>query len=614
MHPTLASRCLSAGRALGVVLAMLACAAHGCGYGDLSAELYTPQTPDAETPITLECQPDTVRCFNEHDYGLCSAEGKIVGVGECTGGTFCVVGASRPERPCVSYLNQCLDGQPFRIDTERVSFEDVTVLKSVQQTVQLTNCGPQTLRLSEAELVGRPAFDLVEPYAGRVLAPGEVLPVRVVYLPTGERSGEEGELRLELSDVDARDEVPLATLRVALEGRAAMDAVVPIASEVIDFGAIPIGALRARDVYVRNNGAERVEIRDVRAERQGVNGAFFEIDWPEPEFALDPGETLALRASFQADEPGFGEVRYSLVVNPWPQSLPYPELVVRGGSVDSYACRDDAAAHLEAWPEGAPELATTSRLRVPPMTRLYLDASASNAGGSGPAEGYHFELAAPSESAAKLEPVEGQSDAKRSLRVDRVGEYTVSVHALDASNTTGCDPHHVVIEVIPEGSLVVEATWVTPGDVSRDNEGLGAGTDLDLHLVRDHHDGDPLIPHDTWVQDPNDCYWLNPRPDWGRHRFSGDDCAVLRSDNDGWGPEIIAVSQAEDRAYTVGLYVLDDHGYGASFASVHVYLNGVLRGSFLSDALAKGDMWSVARVRPREGVVEEIGEVSSDAP
>jgi hypothetical protein len=159
------------------------------------------------------------------------------------------------------------------------------------------------------------------------------------------------------------------------------------------------------------------------------------------------------------------------------------------------------------------------------------------------------------------------------LFLDLSGRYAVQLVVYDADNTPSCSESRVVITASSEGGIRTELVW----DVD--------GSDLDLHL---------LHPNGRWNNQPLDCYYVNPTPDWGPAGPVGNPSLDL-DDVNGLGPENLNVAQPEDLEYTLGVHYFDDHGQGTSRATVRVYFDQTLAYEYLSKPLTtKDQVWEVA--------------------
>ncbi len=581
----------------------------GCGLGGLESSLYDPPPapPDASTPAAplTRCVPNAVRCITSAWYERCDPTGEIVESDACGWDEVCAEGASPDAPACLPLEVRCGAGQALRLVPDRIAFKDVQTLKATRRTTLLTSCGPDTLIVESVEVLGRPAFNLDEPLdlppEGLTLRPGVVLPVRVNYQPSPYTHSEEGELRVIGALQPQRGPRERVELRVPLSGRAPGVLPTPLLTPTpLDFGFVPIGQRQAREVVLRNRSDLPLYVEWVQEDRALDPRGALQADFPAT-FALDPQEELAVPVTFAPAEVGPAELRYRIWAKPWPLDAPWPEVILRGTGVEVSSCD---LAPIPQW-----TVAPDTTLR--PMQDVVLDAAPSYAQRPDAAvTAYQPALnQRPQGSTAALTPSPDGAPRWRST-LDLAGTYFFGLDVSDSAGLASCQPQVVRVDVAPRGDLHVELTWVTPGDRNPDDEGPGAGADLDLALAREPLSDDPSIPHEPWIQDPNRCAWDNPEPDWGTLRYGPDDCRVLRADNDGAGPEIITLEQSEGRRYTVLVDAQDDAGYGPSLARVQIYLRGELRYASTARRLEPGQRWEVALVTPWASLIEELDRVT----
>ena len=63
----------------------------------------------------------------------------------------------------------------------------------------------------------------------------------------------------------------------------------------------------------------------------------------------------------------------------------------------------------------------------------------------------------------------------------------------------------------------------------------------------------------SWFQQPYDCYYQNPTPDWGQQGNPDDDLLLDLDDIDGGGPENIGLSNPENTQNLGNLYIVGVH-------------------------------------------------------
>jgi hypothetical protein len=206
----------------------------------------------------------------------------------------------------------------------------------------------------------------------------------------------------------------------------------------------------------------------------------------------------------------------------------------------------------------------------------------------------------PEDSTARLSDASAPSPT---LYLDLAGTYKVELTAYDNEGTRSCGQRAIVtIKAIPDEDVHIQLVWDTPGDSDQtDNE----GTDLDLHYKQ---------PSADWNEAPGDIFWENKTADWGPDGPPANPSLDI-DDTDGAGPENINQNDpVGDTEYQVGVFYFQDNGFGESYATVRIYLGGVLRKEFKNKFLEDTyDFWYVGKIRwgnqaiyPRDIVTESF--------
>jgi len=188
------------------------------------------------------------------------------------------------------------------------------------------------------------------------------------------------------------------------------------------------------------------------------------------------------------------------------------------------------------------------------------------------------------------------------------GVYKFYLTVYDQTNTPSCFPAEYEVVVIPDEAIHIELLWHTPEDPDETDTGPEAGSDLDLHFLHPwaagpdlDGDGNP----DGWFDIPFDAFWFNAHPNWGSYDPAiNDDPGLDRDDTDGAGPENINLDIPENVTYRVGIHYWNDHGYGASYATVRVYIYAQLVFEVQDTMLIDSDMWEVCTVEWPSGKVQ----------
>jgi hypothetical protein len=238
-----------------------------------------------------------------------------------------------------------------------------------------------------------------------------------------------------------------------------------------------------------------------------------------------------------------------------------------------------------------------------PQTLLHLVGSKSVAPGGGTIKKYKWTVKQPSGSNQPLSP--SATFANPTLLANAAGEYTFCLDVWDQNDQQSCTPTCVTVLVIPNDAIHVELLWDTPADPDQTDKGPAAGADMDLHF------GHPLAAEldldcdgqpDPWFSNPWDTFWFNASPEWGNPDGAVKDNPTLDlDDTDGAGPENLNLIEPEgdandEIAYSVGVHYWNDHGYGTSYATLSLYIQGGLALQFTKVKMDPLDMWYVGKI------------------
>ena len=224
---------------------------------------------------------------------------------------------------------------------------------------------------------------------------------------------------------------------------------------------------------------------------------------------------------------------------------------------------------------------------------------------------WEWRFFAPPESHTKLLPGGDVMDPTLQLQV--TGEYMLQLNLVRSDGAAS--PYGAVktITVRPQwaDAIYVELSWDTPEDPDQTDTGPEAGSDLDLHFSHPWAAGPDLDGDgapDGWFDIPFDCFWFNAHPNWGSYDPAiNDDPGLDRDDTDGGGPEVVAMNIPEYQAiYRVGVHIWNDHGYGASRATVKVLVYGTEVFRATANNLKDPDFWEVCTIHWPSGTVTPI--------
>ncbi len=525
-------------------------------------------------------------------------------------------------RHTVKLAIEVIDAKAVLVVTpEQVDFGSVGQGDREQKTIQILNQGNEVLRVDRFELTGHPAFSIAVgastwPASGDTASVGITLddPIEVdpgtagqlaaIFEPT-DPSPAEGTLVLFSNDPNAaRGTV------IPLQGNVGGPCIVASPKKV-DFGGKLVGKPATVEVQITSCGDQPLRITEIALRDgssddytlaletlPGVNsadpvGSLGPADAP---VVLQPNQTGTFRVVFIPDE-----------VNPLDgDGRPIPdlgEIMIRSNAFIAELAVEVTGfgVHVEC-PTAV--IIVQEGEEVIPQTTLHLIGSQSYAA-TGSIDSYLWEVQQPIGSHQVLLPSATVADPTFEANV--AGPYVFRLNVVDSSGTESCVPAETTVFVKPDEAIHIELLWDTPNDPDQTDDG---GADLDLHFTHPFatggHDGDGDGLPDGWFDQPYDTFWYNPHPEWGSLDAAIDDNPGLdRDDTNGAGPENINLNIPESGlTYKVGVHYWDDHGYGASYATVRVYIfsNPVFE---MDDVeLVDRDMWSVASIDWPSGVVK----------
>ena len=241
---------------------------------------------------------------------------------------------------------------------------------------------------------------------------------------------------------------------------------------------------------------------------------------------------------------------------------------------------DDAAEVIDA-------ILAVEGPQVIPQTQLHLESGDADC--EGEALQFQWSVAQPEGSVSHLIP--SSTHPNPTFEANVAGEYVFELLSFGEDGELCTAPHRFTLSVLPVSAIHIELLWHTPGDPDESDEGPEAGADLDLHFIRQWPDQeDP-----GWFDQPFDCFWFNPHPNWGSlDPTVGDDPSLDRDDTDGAGPENLNMGATEEDAiYNVMVHQWSDHDFGDSLATIRVYLFGQLSYERSGVLMSTLDAWDV---------------------
>jgi hypothetical protein len=513
---------------------------------------------------------------------------------------------------------------PGSIDFGRVPAEMVQ-----EETVTITNIGQLNLEIRNILLNGSQDFvPLVEDDDGSLrdprriardvlkeLPPGEQMTVMVRYEPQVE-GPDSAELSI-LSNDPNRSEV---IVNLTANGATPCLKVIPPA---LEFRTSLVNRTDSRPLIIESCGGAPIEITGIDI-RDDSDPAFRLDEASRPmlpavlpaydEAARDRGEpppTRSLNISFTPREQRIHNG--TLIIRSNDPVTPIREVSLLGRGVLN-ACPQARAAQEEFYVvpldvvtlDGSPSIDQDGPNNRP-VNYEWVITNRPEHSISQPHESF-FDPAQPANGGINDDP----ATPNAVFFVDLAGTYTAELRVRDnlGLDSVACEnPATVTIVAKPEEAVHIQLVWRTPNDP---DETDAHGTDLDLHLLH------PLA--DEWFAAPYDCYYENPVPEWGQFDNEDDDPLLDIDDINGAGPENTNLANPENtdelmRPYLVGVHYysshdrLTDEDYGASFATVRIFIRGELAWDY-TDVAPQGDAQAGERELPAEDAFWDVAQIT----
>lgn len=461
-----------------------------------------------------------------------------------------------------------------------IDFETVESGMTATKAMNLLNTGAAPLTITDIRLSGDAGFSAT--VAGTtvtssggglgaplVLGPSSARQVDVTFASQGQ-----GAARAELVFL-SNDPGAQAGTRVRLFANLAGPCVRPSPTR-LDFGAKPVGQPSTLVVELESCGDREVVVSALNLADDG--GGVFTLGPGAPSLPLTipPGAHASVPVTYAPEaEAALGSD--GLYIDD------RGRLEIRSNAYD-----EPVAVPLSGFGSGSScpiaVIEVAEGRKVLPQTLLHLTSRSSSP--NGPITAWQWTVLQPDHSVSQFFPsaiVEAPM-----FTPNIVGTYIFRLEVTDARGEKSCVPAEYIVEVASDDAIHVELVWRTPGDIDETDEGGNAtfswGSDVDLHFLHPLADG-------QFFRDGYDCYWMTPTLDWGASGPAGDP-RLDRDDRDGGGPENLNVKTPEDGAqYRVGVHYYNDWGYGGAFATVRVYIYGVLREQWVEVPISNAALW-----------------------
>jgi len=480
-----------------------------------------------------------------------------------------------------------------------LDFAKVEATTTSTKPLNVLNTGAATLTITGVKLVGDPGFTAV--VAGQTFTSGTTSEPIALTSPFTLQPSSAQQVDVTFASVSvgpARAELTFFSSDPAASAGTSADLYANLVGPCIraiptrlDFGARFVGQTGVIDLQLESCGDLPLEITSFDLLDDG--GGVFDIDLSDVDLPLElaPGlRTRVLFSYFPTASAALGSDgqyikdrgRLKVTSNAYLNAL---EVELSG--FGSGCCCPVSVIEIQ---EGS---------EVIPQTELHLSSGSSSP--SGDITRWEWSVLQPTGSISQFMP--SANSATPTFKPNIVGTYTFRLDVYDAAGNKSCVTDEYIVEVTSDDALRVELLWRTPGDINETDEGGSAtfswGSDVDLHFLH------PLAAG-KYFDEVNDCYWLTPRLDWGPPGEVGDP-RLDRDDRDGGGPENLNVKVPEDGAtYSVGVHYYNDWGYGNAYATVRVYIDGVLRDQWNEVLITNASLWESHQIEWPSGKVTRV--------
>jgi hypothetical protein len=365
----------------------------------------------------------------------------------------------------------------------------------------------------------------------------------------------------------------------------------------LEVGMVSVGAASSKTLALINCGEEPILVHELFLDQpEGQSGFLLEYPDPLPSVAspleIAPSKTSHVTVRFSAEEEVFDELGEPIAS--------HATLWIIGEGISEVVQVSATANTAECLSTG---------MTYPGFTNYVVGDTIDFTGNAspGPLEelSWSWTVEGPEGSQSTFTP--NSSLSTPSLYLDKEGTYTVTLTVTHADGRVSCEPAVEEIVVGPElfHSLEINLSWSAAGDPDPTDQGPEAGPDLDLHFRH------PWAA--SWFDNPHDCFWFNPNPNWGELDPSINDDPMLTLDStDGSGPEqLLFDAPDKETVYRIGVHAWSDHGYGPMDAQLTISVGGWLayEGAV---TLETDDLWEVATFDGATGQLEILVDDSGE--
>jgi hypothetical protein len=468
-----------------------------------------------------------------------------------------------------------------------------------QELITITNSGGGPLQISAITLTDAagvfsvsyptpgapddPSADSAQPPT--TLDAGAAATIRLVYAPT-DGASHAATLRI-TSDDPSRPEHTIALTGMASAAGCALLEEEGVETTQLNLGQQPIGASVERTLRLRGCAADKpVTISALEIEGDGLSLLPSELS-----DALAQGTPLRLEA---------GESK-SVVVGFTPTMVGTLQGALRVTLSGGAPLEVPVSAEVTACAPPIIELITSEGVKTDAAISVPISALQTlNAANVTATTKLEWSIRSkPTGSLGRFVP----SATQRSpyLNTDIVGLYAITLKSTDASGAS-CGMDTLDLTITPNSAIYIELLSLTPADPIQQDEDSVV---VELHLR--HPDAT------AWNTSPWDIFAGNPTADWGVSGDASDD-PLLKKDNPTLQHLELPIVEADTR-YQVGVHYREDpQGFGLTYITANVYLDGALVGQRRDKILQPGEFFHMGELNTQDGSFLEINQTTMGFP
>lgn len=443
-----------------------------------------------------------------------------------------------------------------------------------------------------------PATDGTEPPS--TVAPDEIFPVRVYFNP-------QDNLPSSADLIFFSNDPEKGQYTVSLQGNSGAPCMRLSREDEINFGEGGIGYANSRTITIENcSPTQDLKVSEISITDDG--GGVFDLrdgslpeGLPDAEAVIPPDNTANFVVTYTptAEIVSTGELTVRSN-DPSKANLRVP--IVGKGTTN--VCPQAIAQGRIQEQNGTAIGPYRQQLNTIPLKYIGFDATQST-DPNGSIASYEWTIVQrPPNSTARLET--SNTVPQPTMFLDLAGTYIVELTVYDDQGLSSCnddETRRVTILATPDEDIHVQLVWDTPTDADQEDT---FGTDLDLHY---------LHPNGRWNNAPWDIFWRNRTSDWGSSG-AADDPSLDIDDTDGSGPENVNHNNPESGlSYQVGVYYYADKGFGPSYATLRIYIQGQQRYEWRNEYLAStGTFWRAAAISWPSGSITALNQKQQGFP